>query len=68
MLKLLVLLKLLLLLLLQLLLLQGGHGLSTQFGLPIVWHQTLLKMGKPSHGSLLLVLLLLLGCDQPVSH
>lgn len=59
---------LLLLLLLQLLLLQGGHGLSTQFGLPIVWHQTLLKMGKPSHGSLLLVLLLLLGCDQPVSH
>ena len=61
---------LLLLLLLQLLLLQGGHGLSAQFGLPTVWNQTLLKMGKPSHGSLLLVLLLLLllGCDQPVSH
>lgn len=37
-----------------------------------MWHQTLLKMGKPGHGSLLLVLLLLLllllGCDQPVSH
>lgn len=69
--KLLVLLKLLLLLLLlQLLLLQGSHGLSAHFGLPTVWHQTLLKMGKPSHGSLLLVLLLLLllGCDQPVSH
>ena len=68
--KRLVLLKLLLLLLLQLLLLQGSHGLSAHFGLPTVWHQTLLKMGKPSHGSLLLVLLLLLllGCDQPVSH
>lgn len=33
-----------------------------------MWHHTLLKVRKPCHGSLLLVLLLLLGCDQPVSH
>lgn len=32
-----------------------------------MWHHTLLKVRKPCHGSLLLVLLLL-GCDQPVSH
>lgn len=30
-----------------------------------MWHHTLLKVRKPCHGSLLL---LLLGCDQPVSH
>lgn len=64
-----VLLLLLLLLELLLLLLQGGHGLSAEFGLPTVWHQALLQMGKACHGSLLLVLLLvLLGCDQPMSH
>lgn len=34
-----------------------------------MWHHTLLKVRKPCHGSLLLVLLLLLlGCDQAVSH
>lgn len=35
-----------------------------------MWYHALLEMGKPCHGSLLLVLLLLrlLGCDQAMSH
>lgn len=33
-----------------------------------MWHKPLLQMGKSCHGSLLLVLLLLLSCDQSVSQ
>lgn len=33
-----------------------------------MWHKPLLQMGKSCHGSLLLVLLLLLSRDQSVSH